>query len=260
MLPGAATQRGDLHNARRAPAGRLDCGVSFVEERAWLARVKRPSGGVIGAAFAVDGEHLLTCAHVVKSAGAGGPGAFVSVEFPRLGVGCDAEVLQEAWQPASRTVGDVALLHLNDPPDGVCPVPLRSLRSLDHLAFSAYGFPEGYDDGLWTRGNLGMAVGNEWVQLEPDSARTVALGFSGTAVWSDDLKAVVGMMVAADQKTDGRVAFAIPVHVLAQDSSVVQQALPTALELDAAKAHWDASARGSRRARRAGCSRAGSGR
>ena len=215
-----------------------------LEERAWLARVLGPVG-VVGAAFAVDGEHVMTCAHVVQAAGADGPGDVVSVEFPQLGQAeCAAEVLVEAWAPEAGTAGDVALLRLKDPPAGVAAVVLRRVRSLDGVAFSAYGFPEGLPDGVWARGTLGLGVGDEWVQLEPGSARRVAPGFSGTAVWSDGHKAVVGMMVARDSDAESGVAFAIPVGVLARDSEVVEEALPTALELDPAAGSWDVSARG----------------
>ncbi len=202
--------------------------MGSLEERAWLARVLDAGGTAVGAAFAVDRNHVLTCAHVVKAAGAGGPGDTVSVDFPRLGgAKCDAEVLVEGWAPEAGTAGDVALLELKDPPEGLCPVALRSLRSLDRLAFSAHGLPEGLPDGVWTRGSLGMGVGEEWVQLEPASVRKVDPGFSGTAVWSDVHKAVVGMMVARDRDTEGGVAFAIPARVLAKHSAVVREALAT---------------------------------
>jgi len=58
------------------------------ENRFWLARVWR--GGearsqLIGTAFAINSDHLLTCAHVVSEAGGRGPGDHVYVDFLLLG-------------------------------------------------------------------------------------------------------------------------------------------------------------------------------
>jgi WD40 repeat protein len=136
-------------------------------------------------------------------------------------------------------------LRLKDPPAAIAPVPLRSLGSLANAPFTAYGFPEGYDDGVSIEGKLGRAAGLEQVQLEVSSALAVAPGFSGAAVWDLERQAVVALMVTRDTGTEGRVAFAIPVPVLAEHSAVVREVLPAAFELDpAAEAHWDASARG----------------
>jgi WD40 repeat protein len=219
--------------------------VSLLEDRAWLARVLGPGGMVVGAAFAVDHDLLLTCAHVVADAGANGPGDLVSIDFPLLRVGCEAEVLAEGWRPARGTAGDVALLRMKDAVGGVRPAPLRLLGSLAGASFVAYGFPEGYDDGLWTKGRLGMNVGLEWVQLEVDSPVAVAPGFSGSAVWDAGRNAVTALIVTRDRATIGRVAFAVPVRVLARESAVVRGVLATSLSIDpAAEAHWEASARG----------------
>lgn len=228
-------------NTPRQMAGRF-------EDRGWLARVSSPSGIVKGAAWTIDGEHLVTCAHVVLDAGADGPGGKVWVDYPLLGTGCEAVVLEEGWAPVAEEggmAGDLALLRLTEQPAGLEALPLRSLRSLDGLHFSAYGFPEGYDSSLDTEGRLRKAVGLERVQLEVHSALLVQPGFSGAAVWSDKLGAVVGMLTSRHWGTEGAVAFAVPMRTIAMRSPVVAAALQTPLDLDRDRAtHWGPRSRG----------------
>ena len=217
------------------------------EDRAWLARVSSANGVVRGAAWAIDRELLVTCAHVVQDAGALGPGECVRVYFPLLRAACDAEVLPEGWAPEADDgmAGDVALLHLVEPPAALEMLPLRSLRSLDGVDFSAYGFPRGYDSSRETHGTLGKAAGLERVQLEVGAALLVEPGFSGSAVWSDRLGAAVGMITSRDRKTEGRMAFAVPTGVIAASSPLVTAALQTPLDLDRDRAtHWGPRSRG----------------
>jgi WD40 repeat protein len=199
----------------------------------------------VGAAWAVDREHLVTCAHVVQDAGAGKPGGKLIVSFPPFDVPLDAVVLEEGWAQDEGVAGDLALLQLDEPPLGVKTLPMRSLGSLDGLDFTVYGFPEGYDTSLDTNGMLGKAVGLERVRLEVRSALLVKPGFSGAAVWSEQLGAVVGMLTSRDQETEGRVAFAVPVRAIAAHSPLVRAALQTPLDLDRDRAtHWGPRSRG----------------
>jgi hypothetical protein len=208
-----------------------------LEDRAWLARVLDGVGRIVGAAFAIGDGRLLTCAHVAQDAGAAGPGDAVRVEFPALGVSCRAVVVSEGWAVAEGTAGDVAVLQLQGALGAVRPVAVRALYSLDGVASSACGFPAGYDDGMWARATLGLGVGRAWVQVEVTSHAAVEPGYSGAAVWSDEHAAVVAMMVTRDTKTAGRVAFAIPIRMVA--------ALFSALQLDPETAtHWGPRSRG----------------
>ena len=221
--------------------------MALIEDRRWLARVLDRTGAVVGAAFAVDHEHLVTCAHVVSDAGAEGPGDVVAVDFPILRHRSDATVLADGWRPAAGSAGDIAVLRLGQSPAELCPASLLAPGSLVGRSFAAYGFPEFYDDGVWAEGEIRREAGLQWLQLEVRSEFAVAPGFSGTAVWDAERAAVVGLMVTRDLGTAGRVAFAIPTRVLADEVAVVREALPTALDLDpAAESHWAASARGLR--------------
>jgi hypothetical protein len=216
-----------------------------------LARVASPVGEVSGAAFLVDKQHLVTCAHVVLDAGASQPGDIVDLDFPVLGEKATATVLEEGWSPPGDgpdTVGDTALLSLNGTVVGTEAILIRSRASIRGVDFDAYGFPSGFSHDVPSDGTVGVAVGKEWITLETHSALAIEPGFSGTAVWSRDLGAVVGMIVTRDVPTGGRLAFAIPTRVLTARSSVVKHALPTALELDPAFAsHWAPRSRGVQR-------------
>jgi WD40 repeat protein len=222
------------------------------DNRRWLARVRTGSdgwiqGGLIqGAGFAVDPSHVVTCAHVAVDAGARGPGEKVWVDFPMLeDAGCWATVLEDGWAPAAGTRGDTAVLRLDEAVSGVEGLRPRSVRSLRGRDFVSYGFPEGYDDGVEAGGPIGGPVGVEWAQLEVRSGLLVSPGFSGAPAWSSELSAVVGMLVTRDEASAGRVAFAVPMGVLASRSAVVAAALPTALELDPARdSHWVPRSRG----------------
>jgi WD40 repeat protein len=122
-------------------------------------------------------------------------------------------------------------------------VPLRSMPSLAGHAFACYGFPAGYDTSVPAEGQLGLAAGLEWVTLKVSAGVLVGPGFSGAAVWSQD--AVVALLVTRDAAGRGRVAFAVPVRVIAARSSVVADALLTALDLDPDReTHWGPRSRG----------------
>lgn len=191
---------------------------SALEGRAWLARIRMTQNGrICGAGLAVDGRHVLTAAHVVLEAGAGGPGSSVFVDFPLLdGSGCQARVLEEGWTPAGSSSGDHAVLLLEVPPEGVVPAAIRAPRSLNGHSFTAYGFPRGYDDSLPAMGRAGKASALEWVTLNVENDVPISPGFSGAAVWSDQCDAVVAMIVTSDRATQGKVGFAVPVAHLAE--------------------------------------------
>jgi hypothetical protein len=71
-----------IQTEERRVLGEVASAVHRAEQRAWLGRVSCRRGMIAGAAFAIDSEHVLTCAHVVRDAGAEGPGGEVWVDFP----------------------------------------------------------------------------------------------------------------------------------------------------------------------------------
>ena len=206
--------------------------AALFEARSWLARVRagaHPRGEIVGAAFAIDSLHLLTCAHVVTAAGASGPGQHVFVDFPLNGRGSRAQVIDDGWRPEPagddpQSAGDVAVLRLEDATLMPEPLPLRRRASYKGLSFSSYGFPATNPESDAAHGQLGLRVGQEWVRLEAQSEAMVEPGFSGAAVWADDLEGAVGMILTR-KKGDGRIAYAIPLSMVASFSSIVAAAL-----------------------------------
>src|SRR6185436_13841236 len=80
---------------------------------------------------------------------------------------------------------DIAILELTaDPPEDGRPARLVIADDLWDHPFRAFGFPAGYDGGVWASGVLRAGQSDGWVQIE-DTKQTgffVAPGFSGGAV------------------------------------------------------------------------------
>jgi S1-C subfamily serine protease len=96
--------------------------------------------------------------------------------------------------------------------------------------FRAFGFPTGFDNGVWASGRILDRDANDWLQVE-DTKNTgyfVQPGFSGGPLWDEHEGAVVGMIVAADSRAGVRVAFGLPVSALEAAWPILgQQALPS---------------------------------
>jgi len=92
----------------------------------------------------------------------------------------------------------------------------------------AFGFPAGYDSGVWAEGRLQAAIGDTgWLQLSDtrQSGYFVQPGFSGAPLWDEELNGVVGMIAAADPSA--RAAFCIPTaHLLDFCPDLRPQSLP----------------------------------
>jgi|GEM_PF-4689451 len=203
------------------------------EQRSWLARVRTGGGrnaDIAGTAFAIDARHLLTCAHVVTAVGEPGPGARLRIDLPFQGSrSCWTTVLEENWHPAptqgqAKSQGDIALLQIDKQEADLSPLPITRRRPARETSISAYGFTKAHFDSTIAEGTLGRPVGLAWTRIEQKSQVWVDPGFSGGAVWSNDLRAAIGMVVAREQN-DTRMAFAIPVEALAAASPIVSAAL-----------------------------------
>lgn len=184
-----------------------------------IVRILNEGGAIIGAGFLASEKHVLTCAHVVGQASGLSdrapemPTAEARIGFPLIAPGYTVAAHVVLWQPES----DVAVLELDsDPPAGAQPVRLVQARDLWGHAFRAFGFPAGYDDGVWASGLLRGRTGAGWVQIEDvkTPGYWVQPGFSGTPVWDEQLNGVVGMAVAADTNRITKAAFMIPAREL----------------------------------------------
>ncbi len=201
------------------------------ELQASLVRIRTATGHVVGAGFLVGKRQVLTCAHVVSQAldlldyPLNPPQGGVLLDFPLIAprTPCTAKVVQ--WcPPLADGRGDIAGLELQDePPNGAKLVRFASAGDVWEHPFRAFGFPAGYDDGVWATGRLLGRQAADWVMIEDVKAPgfAVAAGFSGTPVWDTQAQGVVGMVVAASRPTETKTAFVISLDVLAATWSLL---------------------------------------
>ncbi|MCF3136938.1 VMAP-C domain-containing protein [Streptomyces olivochromogenes] len=186
---------------------------------AWHARIEC-GGAVSGAGFLVTPSKVLTCAHVVRDSAL----APVTVSFPNsreLGEVPATVAVHGGWRGDPKDPGDLAVLEL------AREVPLVPARfappGAEHTrpapALVAYGFPEGYDEGVLAqyRALAPTLISDEWVQLEATTAhgQPLAAGFSGAAVALPDGR-VVGMVAQIAGEHGIRVGRMLPTTVMAR--------------------------------------------
>jgi energy-coupling factor transporter ATP-binding protein EcfA2 len=187
------------------------------------ARIRSHTGEVVGSGFVVEAGHVVTCAHVVtralgrKTREAPAAADPVSLDFPLVAPGIVVRARVAVWHPIEDDdTGGIAVLALvNDPPAGVLPTYLVAAEDFWSHPFRTFGFPRRYDHGVWAAGVLRARQAAGWVQMETSpSGYAIEAGFSGAAVWDDELAGVVGMTVAADARSDRRAAYLIPTEEL----------------------------------------------
>jgi hypothetical protein len=196
--------------------GRTPLEVALV--RVWRGDVP------MGAGFLAGPVHVLTAAHVIADVLGLSPGetpaadATVLVDFPLLAPDRRLPATVVSWRPPGTEPGsDVAGLRLLEPvPAGARPVVLsrRGGGAGDQLVM--VGFPRGLELGTWVYGRRGGPVATGWVEIESDPTRqaTLAPGFSGTAVWSPDTDAVVGMVVYKVTGAGAKIGYMVLVDAL----------------------------------------------
>ncbi|MFF5114993.1 NB-ARC domain-containing protein [Streptosporangium sp. NPDC000509] len=179
-------------------------------------------GEPIGAGFLVTERQVLTCAHVVNVAiGAdpidpARPEYPVLVRFPLSGSARLFEATVVGWAPVgTEGADDIALLELAD------ESPARPVRLVDTSevwghGFRTYGFPDGHPGGLWATGLVRGPQSTGWIQLEDVKTPGAAVegGFSGGAVYDEQLDAVIGMIVARDVHESRKIGFMLPAALL----------------------------------------------
>jgi hypothetical protein len=213
-----------------------------------LVRLLRANGGLyrpVGAGFLVLPQHILTCAHVVNDAcglslqAADTPAAPVWLDMPLLPGAQVSSGRVIVWYPpldsASHEPEDIAVLHLEPAtvlPERARPAPITILQNDAFFDRNVRmcGFPAGLDYGEWVEGRCLGSTAHGWVQIKfaPGRQRTVAPGFSGTAVWDQRSQAVIGMIVSIDSRNSEISAFMIPSAILARAWSALQaQPMPS---------------------------------
>ncbi len=214
-----------------------------------LVRIRTADGRVIGAGFLVGERQVLTCAHVVSQAlglahySLDPPQELVALDFPLIPPRTLLTARSVLWSPPlSDGRGDIAGLELQgEPPNRAEMVHFAAAEDLWEHPFRAFGFPGGYDDGVWATGRLLGRQATDWVMIEDVKAQGFAVGpgFSGTAVWDTQLQGVVGMVVAASRPADTKTAFVIPLDVLVAAWPLIEPITRQRVFLSAAPADAD---------------------
>ncbi|MCW9682926.1 serine protease [Dolichospermum planctonicum UHCC 0167] len=218
-----------------------------------IARIYNTNNVVIGAGFLISNQYLLTCAHVVTAAldlpteTVSKPSKLIQFDFPfinreeKLNAEVDFWLPYQSYQSDPQKIGDIAGLKLHNKviPDKVQPICLKTSYNLSNHAFSIFGFPNQRPDGVWAYGTLKDTLPNGWGQMEGQKGGyRVEGGFSGSLIWDDEEKAVVGMAVAEDTNEQRRVAFFLPSQTLFSawpELSSLVNADPTCLDVKESK-------------------------
>lgn len=191
-----------------------------------IVRIKTSEGIVVGAGFLITQKLILTCAHVVAQAldipedTIEAPTNEICLDFPLIDVGKTLTAQVVGWKPVQPSGSlpsddgeDIAVLELESfAPNGAKPVRLVKAEDLWQHPFRSFGFPEGYDDGVWASGVLQGQQARGWIIIKDldQTGYFVEPGFSGGPVWDETLKGVAGMAVAADTRSEIRAGFIIP--------------------------------------------------
>ena len=222
----------------------------------WLTRIY---GGEqpVGAGVLITENWVLTCAHVVDSAldregELGPPTAAIALDLPAVSSRrYTAHVLEGGWVPVDPDdeTGDLAVLVLDDClPAGVPLAPLRAVDEPEGVRFRAIGFPRGRAIGSAAAGEVRDPIGPgwQWAQLVSAAGPRVRKGYSGSPVWSEKHRAVIGLVVSEDTgETDARGGAMLPLTEAARLWPPLADLIPTGILLDPAFAsHWDPKARG----------------
>jgi hypothetical protein len=187
-----------------------------------IVRIFNYQGIPIGAGFLLNDKRVLTCAHVVASAlGSENvlpPDGVVSLDFPLIPKNAPVHARIVRNQPYEEgKVDDIVVLELlEEPPDST--TPLRFVQSSPQWGktFRVCGFPIGREDGAWADGQVRERISDGRFQLIDMKSTGYAIqpGFSGSPVWDEDARGVIGMIVAADSDQNVKAAFMIPAKEL----------------------------------------------
>jgi predicted transcriptional regulator len=201
---------------QRIPASCLD---SFMVRL--FDQMKNP----VGVGFLISEIHIITCAHVVSTAlglnpfPPNSPEPAITLDFPLLASRKYLQAQVVVWLPLDDNgCGDIAVLEIkNQMPGQTVPVHLIYPEDVWGHPFRAFGFPAGYDHGVWASGWMKAHVSNGLLQIE-DTKQTgyfIQPGFSGGPVWDEKENGVVGMIVAADRSPIAKTAYVIPCSLFA---------------------------------------------
>lgn len=178
-------------------------------EDGWVAAIHRSEDdqAPLGSGFLVDGNRVLTCAHVACEGGK--PISELWVAFPK-----SEQLMHQRIRVAQVVVpeegrqrrDDVAVLVLYEkvPDELAARVRQPGPGDLVGQEWWSFGFPSGDEFGNSARGQIGEALSYGWVRLDTHSPSLVTHGYSGAALWSVAYQAVVGIVGQANKDGDAR--------------------------------------------------------
>jgi Trypsin-like peptidase domain len=184
-------------------------------ETARVVAIHAADGRIVGAGCLIDAKYVLTCGHVVAAAlGSARKLDGLRVAISLIGIRDRPTV----WARIERVLGthlmsDVALLEIVGN-IGLSVPAVEFARPLSHGGkdYSVMGFPLGDPQGRNVTGTLNAADAFGLVQMDRGGALSVLGGFSGAPVWSNELRAFVGLVVT-EQESMG-ISWCIPSQVL----------------------------------------------
>ncbi|MFD9395269.1 serine protease [Streptomyces sp. NPDC060000] len=194
-------------------------------DRPWRVRVDDEEGTPCGAGVLLDDRHVLTCAHVVRFAGAAPGGTTSRVRISSVACRPEwtrtARVAPGTWVHDHGTQrGDVALLELDEPAGCATRTTLWK-APLSGGTVQVYGFPHDEPFGMGADAELAgsghrqgewgllkrIREGDPWIERGYSGAGAVAVGgeFDGR---------VIGLVVADYVNGDAKAAWMLPTETI----------------------------------------------
>ncbi len=187
-----------------------------------IVRIFNTSDDIVGGGFLVSDSHIITCAHVVNLArrrsksNTDKPAGEIALGFPLIASDqkLKAEVIEwfppEEFHNLSGKPQDIAVLKLKDNLPARCAAAqLVFGNNLWKHDCRAFGFAK--SQGRWVPVVARDEVAGRWIQVESgETEYALEPGFSGTAVWDDQLNGVVGMVIAGEARQEERAKFESP--------------------------------------------------
>ena len=191
--------------------------MSGTERESFIVRILDQDDKPVGAGFLISARHVLTCSHVISKLG-----EEITLDFPLLSPQKYKTCIRVQFPPKESArpgdIEDIAVLEFltkQELPNDVSVAPVSDIHDLYDHAVNVCGFPVGNDGGSWVDGKLKGRTAEGWIQFDQEmNARCVKRGFSGTAVWNKEIKAVVGMVVSIDTSDNITTTYMIPASKL----------------------------------------------
>jgi len=157
-----------------------------------------------GVGTLISKRHIVTCAHVITN--------IVGHNFEDRNSDSELNAIIFAYKkpfPVKVRVVEIfpqdnidfaGLEILTELSGSISPVKFISNNSLSGHKFRVYGFPDYYNNGVWSYGEIRDKQTDGLIQVESsqNGAYSIKKGFSGSPVWDDELQGWVGIINKAD--------------------------------------------------------------